>query len=213
MNQRWVIDQKRRPSVGLLVAVLTLLVSQFGICAHASSGTVIDEESGRPLSGVFVIARWRSTSGPFFVQSSTVCYDLEITQTDEQGRYSLPDFSWNLNPLHLGRERDVEFYLPNYEDSPNRDRYDENNMTMRRYRGDVGKRLSTLRRVTGGSCVPERQEKRKLGKVYEAVYQEAAQIAKSPEHIAIANFIRDQKDTLGLPIGSLPRNPDGSIRK
>ena len=213
MNEQWNFLQCRHRYYGRLLAIFILLVGPLGTCAFASSGQVIDEESGKPLPDVFVIARWTSTSGPFFVHSSTVCYNLEITQTDKQGRYSISDFSWNFNPLHLGRERDVDFYLPGYETSPNRNLYDENNMVLRRYSGDVSKRLHDLHRETDDFCVPELLKKRKLGKYHEAVYQEAAQIAKSPEQIAIANFIRDRKDTMGLPLGSLPRNPDGSIRK
>ncbi len=212
MHKQWNFPQYRLRDAGRLLAIFILLVGNLAVCARASSGQVIDEEAGKPLEKVFVIARWTGhvNLGPI---GKSVCFDFAITQTDKDGRYSLPDYSWNFNPFLTSRERDVDFYLPGYEYSPNRNRSDEANMVLRRYSGDMNKRLEALHRETDDFCVPEWQKKRKLGKYYEAVYQKAAQIAKSPEQIAIANFIRDIKDTLGLPLGSLPRNPDGSIRK
>ena len=88
----------------------------FSGAALALEGTVVDKESGKPLEGVFVIAKW-SGAAPNPVQASTICLHGEMTITDKQGRFTISSTSGNFNPLIGNRQRTVEIYKPGYQDS------------------------------------------------------------------------------------------------
>ena len=84
--------------------------------AIGSDGVVVDKESGKPLEGVFVIAKWFGAA-PNPVQASTICLHGEMTITDKQGRFTISSTSGNFNPLIGNRRRTVEVYKPGYQDS------------------------------------------------------------------------------------------------
>lgn len=175
--------------VALRVAALALIAFAFAIDAAASSGQVVDEESGKPLEGVLVTAKWQG-SVYLGVDSRTVCYHFAITTTDKEGRYTLPDWSWSLNPFLSNRQRYLDYYLAGYERSPNRNRYDEDNMVLRRHAKSVEERLKSLFGGDPEACIPEHQRKAKLLPLYRAQYEEAKKIAVTPKERELAEIFR-----------------------
>jgi hypothetical protein len=98
-------------AIGTLVAAWLLLTFVL-----SETGQVMDRVSGKPLANVFVIAEWNGTLGiPLHARST--CYDAVFTVTDSEGRYRLPDFSWNFNPYLRNRQRAVYPYKPGYKES------------------------------------------------------------------------------------------------
>ena len=59
-------------------------------------GRVVDAETGAPIPGALVIAEWSGDiGGP--VQSSEVCFHMEVATTDAEGRYHIP--GWSRRPV------------------------------------------------------------------------------------------------------------------
>ena len=177
----------RRASQISLATTVVAAISFQGSVAHADQ--VIDEETGKPLEGVFVMVSWRS-HGPSVVINKTVCYAFETIRTDKNGQFEMPKFSWNFNPLHWDRNRSVELYLAGYERSPN-DFHDSDVAKMRRFKGTVEDRLKKL--ISVGyrhSCVPEAQAKEKLAPLYKAQVEEAINIAVSTSDKKIVQSLR-----------------------
>ena len=78
-------------ALALLSASCTLMVS-----GCEMNGRVVDSETGAPVPGALVIAQWSGdVGGP--VQSSHVCFHLEVATTDVEGRYHIP--SWARRPV------------------------------------------------------------------------------------------------------------------
>lgn len=177
-----------RPAA-LRIASLAIGVFVIAVNAIASSGQVVDEENGKPLEGVYVMAEWKASAfNP--VDSKTVCYHFAITQTDKEGRYTLPDWSWSLNPFLTNRERYLDYYLAGYEQSSKRNRYDEDNMVLRRHAKSVEERLKSLFGGDPEACIPEHQRKAKLLPLYRAQYEEAKKIAVTPKERELAEIFR-----------------------
>ena len=168
-------------------AALALVISCLVSAAYADQ--VIDEDTGKPLEGVFVMVSWRS-DGPSIAISRTVCYAFETLVTDKNGQYTMPKFSWNFNPLLWERRRSVEFYLAGYERSPN-DFHDSDVGLMRRFKGTAEERLKKLISVSyREACVSEREARNHLAPVYKAQFEEAKSIAMTPAEKKIAESLR-----------------------
>jgi len=176
--------------------MIGILLCGLGRLSNADSGQVIDEETKRPLEGVYVMASWTS-GGPSIAHSSTVCYHFEVTQTDRDGKYSLPDFSWNFNPLLWDRYVAHEFYLPGYEDARN-NAPGRAIWRMRPYRGSTEERLNALATGYRELCVPESERRQELGSVYRAQADEAARIASSEREREIAMILKERRDRTEL---------------
>ena len=168
-------------------AVMALGSSCFGFAANAEQ--VIDEETGKPLEGVFVMVSWHaSTANP--VISQTVCYAFETLATDKNGMYKMPKFSWNFNPFLWERHRSVELYLAGYERSPN-DFHDSDVAKMRRFKGTAQERLKKLSSVAyRESCMSDGQRKEKLAPLYKAQFEEARNIAIDHNEKEMAEALR-----------------------
>jgi len=102
--------------VSKLIYVASACMTLSAAAAMGSKGVVFDKESGKPLEGVFVIAKWFGAA-PNPVQASTICLHGEMTTTDKQGRFTISTTSGNVNPLIGNRQRSVEVYKPGYQDS------------------------------------------------------------------------------------------------
>ena len=173
-----------------LVLAIIALFGIHGINLWAGAGQVIDSGNGRPLQGVYVMAVWHASAfNP--VDSRTVCYNFAITQTDKDGQYSLPVFSWRgLWPLFSDRQRYKDFYLAGYENFSDDD-FTGAVIKMRRTKDTVEKRLNDLiTRQSYATCMSESDEKEQLLPVYKAKYEEGRSIAATPEEMKLVETLR-----------------------
>src|SRR5437899_742465 len=76
-------------------------------------GTVIDEMTGKPIEGVYVVARWTARQITQ-IESSDACFKVVSTKTDSSGRFMLWPISWNIDPRLWFRERELLFYKRQY---------------------------------------------------------------------------------------------------
>jgi hypothetical protein len=109
--------------IGLLATGCTLMVS-----GCEMNGRVVDAETGAPIPGALVIAEWSGdVGGP--VQSSQVCFHMEIATTDADGRYHIP--GWSRRPVTdweggFFGVRNVEISRRTYKAGYAHDKYDPN---------------------------------------------------------------------------------------
>ena len=52
-------------------------------------GMVVEEGTGKPIAGAFVIAKWTHNGGNV-VGTNTTCPRVEVVMTDANGRYKFP---------------------------------------------------------------------------------------------------------------------------
>ena len=81
--------------------------------AIASQGTVIDKATGKPIAGAVVATSW-SGYVPIAVQTLFVCYDLEVTTTDERGRFTISTFG-KFRPFLQNKNRSIDVIASGYE--------------------------------------------------------------------------------------------------
>ena len=86
------------------VACMSLATQSFAL-----EGKVIDGSTGKPLSGVYVIGAWVVSSGIGVVAKSG-CGKLEVTRTDEQGRFTLSKWSGSILAHLFGDENLNDYY-------------------------------------------------------------------------------------------------------
>ena len=160
---------------------LTVLAA-FGLVAIAAAyyfgmGVVIDETTGKPIEGVFVVGRWRARQiTP--IESSSVCFKVDSTQSDANGRFMLWPVSWNFDPRLWSRERQSMVYKKGY-------RLSETNPTgsstvlMTPDESGIDQRVASISiAATDMVCGSRDELKRYILPVYRAMFDEVKDIAQ-----------------------------------
>lgn len=191
MNKFAQFWRDRRHWAKRIVIVLAMLIGVHAMSLWAGSGRVIDEETGKPLAGVYVMAMWHA-SGFSPVVSKTVCYQFAISKSDEDGKYSLPTFSWNINPFLSDRQRYLEYYIAGYEISAN-NTTDDVVRRLRRSTKSVEDRMRSLAHQRYQNCTSERERREKLLPLYQAQLDEATRLASSPVERGLLEIVRAQR--------------------
>ena len=209
LRQLW---QDRRLWAKRGVIALGVLLGVHAMSLWAGSGRVIDEETGKPLAGVYVMAMWHA-SGFSPVVSKSVCYYFAISKSDEDGKYSLPTFSWNINPFLSDRQRYLEYYIAGYEDSPSNMPNVETRL-MQRYKGTAEQRLRKFTNRLGYErCVSQGGRKEKLGPLYKSIYEEGVKIATTQTEKELAGILKFVWDSAVLPYDAEHRYPGGDLKQ
>src|SRR5437773_1517011 len=130
----------------LVCAALMLAPILVGRQANAETARVIDESTGKPLAGVFVVTQWTAdTFNP--VQSSHTCFKVDATHTDDRGKFYLSSWSGNLSPMLSNRQRlPFLFYLSGFRSVEGEDRNDNLYKLVRDERGGI-ERLDYINQV------------------------------------------------------------------
>jgi hypothetical protein len=195
MNALNTVSRKLRVISRAAALAVGIAASLHVASAAAGSGQVLDEETKKPLAGVFMYALWGAgVWNPAIAKSK--CYAHAITQTDENGKFRLRDFSWNFEPWLEGRTRGVGYYLAGYELVRNGDT-DPPIVYMRRYTGAALKRMQYIQNNGGEDCLAN-HERKVLLPLYKAMYDEAKMIAVTPEEKILASEFKNKVDRLEL---------------
>lgn len=80
---------------------------------HADQGTVTDEVTGKPIADAKIVVHWTGRV-PMPVQSSEACFRLMATTSNVNGKFDIPTFSGNFNPLLQSRYRHVSVVARGY---------------------------------------------------------------------------------------------------
>lgn len=170
-------------------ALLGLMLLNAQACSlSAATGKIIDEETGKPLEGVFVMAMWNAgVVNPAISQST--CYHFEITKTDKEGKYKLSTWSGNFNPLYYDRYIAHEYYLPGYTSSSN-NIVDSGLWNMKRTKQSIEERLKSFVHNRYTSCTTEKERKKKLVPLLKAQYEEGQKIAVTDEQKELLKSVK-----------------------
>ncbi len=172
-----------------------VLLAYFALTVIASEGTVIDQTTGKPIAGAFVIAYWIGNTG-FIVQPHSSCYHVEATTTDEKGRFNVSMFTGNLNPVRRDRTRNVHIYVPGYESTYKSDAEKLVFMMARREgpRSEQFKAIMGLGRSQGAGCSSGDQKSRVP--YLRALHKELAALASTANERGVADEALSSADIL-----------------
>lgn len=156
-------------------------------------GVVIDESTGKPIAGAFVIAQWVRYGSDGF-GSRTSCPHVEVVQSDSQGRYRIPKTSvWG-----LGLTRMVFAYKAEYEWFVKGQEPEDRVMSMRPFKGTSQERLDKTLTMTRLECGPPEHYRIVLLPLYRSMLEEAKKLKSSDENIRGLRSMRYSLDVLEL---------------
>lgn len=140
------------------------------------TGKVVDAETGEPLEGVFVIARYWGDY-MYIADFQTACYHATGTTTNAQGEYRMsPHF--DAPDIKVDKRSDVDFFKPGYRHVFYKD-------GIAKLEKDQGTReeqfIELVRMARNRSCDGAGESQRSLYPLYEAIYYEAASISVTNE--------------------------------
>ncbi len=160
--------------------------------SHALEGRVIDGSTGKPLPGVYVIGAWEVVK-PMFGKAISGCAKLELTRTDEQGKFTLSNWSGSvLAHLFGGEDLNIYYYLRGYLWENGHAQIGEPAVLVPDTRPAID-RLGHLNELTAKADCGSRSERMKYAlPLYRLMYAEAATIASKSnqeERKALSNIL------------------------
>ena len=179
-----------------LKGFIVIIVLQLSACSGipkrnwpAQEGRVLDQETELPIEGALVVALWKGVGG----YSHTMCFHVEITETDENGIYLIPSWRNESASVSTNNQR-VEFvvYKEGYQEAQKGiDRI----MYLEKHKSITGDRLIALKDyVRRAACgAPGENQKRKLI-FHERLYEEALTVTQgnsSDDSSEIVRFLAD----------------------
>jgi len=163
------------------VALIWIALLSSG-CAIASQGTVIDKATGKPIAGAIVATSWTGYAS-MIVQTQHVCYDLEVTATDEQGRFTVSTFG-KFRPFLQNKNRGTSVFVPGYEIDP---MSHELNFSMVPRQGTKSEQFKTVNRYERHAGCPD--YKQKTLPYLKAIYKELKPLATTKKEIDTADSV------------------------
>ncbi len=177
-----------------LALVVVALVSIFMVasCTYFGgpvSGRVLDSETGNPIAGAVVVARWDGSVNAI-VDSRNVCFHVETAISDAAGKYHMP--LWWQRPEsglligYIGPR--VDAYRLGYEGTylhTKEAAEHPQDVYMKKYASSDEERFEFIgRRIFSGmSCLGAGPSTRNLFPLYVAAIREAKALAKSPREV------------------------------
>lgn len=178
-------DYYRRLISGLFAAVLVLAMSEVYAGPKfwpVQQGHVLDDETGAPLAGVFVIARY---SGSVPIHGSS-CYHAAGTTTSERGEYRLPS-RFDLFDLLLEKRLRLDFYKSGYRQVF----YKDGVAKLKKDTGSRVERLSELERIVRTSgCDGAGESQRSLYDHDKGVFEEAKALSETKDELEHLEWFR-----------------------
>ena len=159
--------------------------------AIASQGTVIDKATGKPIAGAVVATSW-SGYVPIAVQTLFVCYDLEVTTTDERGRFTISTFG-KFRPFLQNKNRSIDVIASGYE--ADRSSIDLDYVMVPR-QGTKSEQFEKANRYQRNAGCPD--DKKKMLPFMKAVYKDLASLALTKKELDTADSLLWQIETIEL---------------
>lgn len=109
----------RRNTVSILLPLLLIgcVTEKVPIRTYSGDvleGSVLEQGTNKPIPGAIVVARWKGTVGGLG-HSQTMCFHVETTTTDAQGRYRIPPWQKPYEAGIYDPSSVVSVYKPGYE--------------------------------------------------------------------------------------------------
>ena len=164
------------------VALSMLLTSCYGDGGGynaAFEGKVVEEGTGKPITGAFVIAKWTHNGGNV-VGTNTTCPHVEVVMTDTNGRYKIPAVFIS---SFFGTYRSVYAFKAGLEDvTPLNQNESWRSLRMAPFNGTADQRLASYSGYGYlAGCGDEADYTPKLIPLYRAIYAEGKTLKVSLE--------------------------------
>lgn len=172
-----------------LIAFLALLgaCNPFPKSWSTQEGYILDYETGKPLENAIIVALWQGT-GTF---TNTICFHVETTKSDVEGKYKISAFRNTGDWKNLGSQEVIfTVYKAGYVSY----RSDESgNRYLKHFIGTRRERLEYLIRLTtSNNCHSAGILEKKLYILYRALYEESKYITEEKENYKdIVNRLRE----------------------
>lgn len=148
------------------------------------SGRVVDEASGKPVAGAYVVRYWNAF-GMNLAGGRPSCIAFRVTQTDQAGRYFITP-AWagvaiRRDPLLQAMRSGLMVYVEGKSLSRLEPGWPET-ITVRAAPSNGEERIEELQRFfILNTCGSDEERKRKALNLYKALYAEAIQVAPYAE--------------------------------
>ncbi|BCO30422.1 hypothetical protein TspCOW1_05250 [Thiohalobacter sp. COW1] len=153
-------------------------------------GRVLDATTGKPIVDALVVARWKGVSG----YTNTVCYHVESTMTDKQGRYEVPAWRNDTRFQNLQKEHvEITPFKAGYEESDRTYKehsYKQGIYYLMNFEGTKAERLDYLLRIPV-ACSSAGYSERNMFDFYLARYKEARNIAVTDKEKEIVTRFKE----------------------
>lgn len=145
------------------------------LATQADTGIVVDD-TGKPIPDAVVLAAWNGVIRTF-VEPHSTCYKVEVSRTDQSGKFSISSFSGNFDPFLMDRTRSIIALAPGYRLSPKTD-IEDPRIVLERQSGTSSERIKAIR---GTGMVGCNGAKNVVIPYLKALYAEVNAIATTKE--------------------------------
>ena len=180
------VKKNRFKGVMLLAAVFFLVAcipTRYFVKPEPVEGVITHYETGEPIPDAFVVVRWTGTSGGLGHGGGAICFHVEVTKTDAEGHYFIPppeiesDYPKYREPRIL-----VLSYKPGYRRPYEFDHKLSPGDQLNKTDETSAVRMDYLRAVIKNTSCPQARKSRiNYLPLYEALYADAVQAAKTKE--------------------------------
>lgn len=175
---------------GLMALVLSMLLTDSYAGPKywpAQKGQVLDVETGEPMAGVFVIARYWGYY-PVPGHSSSSCYHAAGTTTNEQGEYTIPSH-FDILDIKVDKRSKINFFQPGYRHVF----YKDGIAKLEKDNGSRDERLEELARIVRTSgCNSAGKSGRSLYSYYEAIYYEVKALSPTKDELKQLEWFKER---------------------
>jgi len=183
----------------LLLAVP--LLASCALSGGAIKGKLLEQGTNKPIPGGIVLVRWYGhvSSGSIFVEARTLCYHVETSTTDEQGRYQTKAWrqpqkkDYTVKFDYIG----VQGFKRGYQ-LPYGKPQVEGKTYLVPFNGTRKERLENLKLQARAGCEGPKDNLKKLIPLYRALYEEAKSIAITTDDKEIVKSLHYDLDSLEL---------------
>lgn len=188
-----------------LISLLLLLpLTACGLSSGSISGKVLEEGTGKPISGAIVVVRWKGYVSAI-VDAQTVCVYVESATTDERGKYRVGGWSKSST---MGPVFDVKPVVSAYKVGyglPSVPAQKDEEVYLALFKGARGERLKYLMRMLSAtSCPSAGSSSKNLYPMYKAMYEEAKLISVTAEDSKAVSILRQEAAAVAV-------RPDGHV--
>lgn len=145
------------------------------------NGQVLDEVTNKPIADAIVVARWKGVGG----FSKTVCFHVESTTTDNNGKFTI--LAWKNNTKWKYTENQhkvITVYKAGYSES-NKTYKERTDKQGKYYQESFSEpreeRIEYLRKITIAGCGSDIDVNKRLVLLNRALLDEAEKIAKTEQ--------------------------------
>lgn len=151
---------------------------------------VLDVETGKPLEGVIVLARWKGEKS-MLVDTQSTCYHVETATTNKNGWFEIPSYNEGLGKASIyNKSLSLTYYRKGYVWGAT-DGYfypTAKNIEMKQFKGSRKERFNYLKRLSA-HCHEAGDSVKNLYLFRKSIYEELKNIAKTKEEKKYAEHI------------------------